>query len=330
MVLTCHYGNFFTNPKGMTAFLWTGVILFFVISGYVFGNLIFQRTEKLSRFFIKRVFRIYPLYFVSLICYFFLTPENASKGLYFLKHLFFLNTTASIEEAYFFNPAYWSLPVEVEFYLVVPLLILLRKKLGARIIYALFAVSLLLKFFLAFHSGDEPNINVYNILGAHILGMFPEFGVGILLYGLTDGAKKSFKYDAHIFLTSGIGILAGCACLFMERQAVGSYPHIIIKAYFTTFCALGFALMLLAAIKYFRNFKAMDKPFLQLGALSYGTYLFHNAVPHIFDRYHIPTSGFRGYMAAAACTTLIAVIACRTVEMPLRDYGRRLVRGPRV
>lgn len=322
MVMTSHYSHFITPEKGVLTFLWTGVDLFFVISGYVFGNLIFNRKEKLFPYFLKRFFRIYPLYFASLLCYYFLLPDSGSRKIHFLKHLFFLNTAFSLEEAFFFNPAYWSLPVEVEFYLLIPLLILLREKFGARIIYYLFIFSLFLKFFLTFNSPELPSTNLYTVMGVHIPGMFPEFGIGILLFRFTQQARRSFKYASMVWFCAGTGILIWCARFLMDSGTAGIYDNIVMRAYFSTFCSLGYALVLLAGLGFYRNTKVFDKIFFQIGALSYGIYLFHNAIPHVLARCHVSLQGIHGYITAAACSVIVAFISSRIIELPLRDFGR--------
>lgn len=127
MVLTMHYAYFLTPEPSFLAFLWTGVDFFFVISGFVFGRAIYAGNLAVLPFLIRRFFRIYPLYFCSLILYYWFSADHPDKFSFFINHLF-LHTTHSVEEAFFFNPAYWSLPVEMEFYLLVPLLALVAAR----------------------------------------------------------------------------------------------------------------------------------------------------------------------------------------------------------
>ncbi len=53
----------------------------------------------------------------------------APKLGYFWRHHAFLHTTRSFEEANYFNPTFWSLSVEFEFYILQPLLALLGRRL---------------------------------------------------------------------------------------------------------------------------------------------------------------------------------------------------------
>ena len=73
MVMTSHYINFIVPERNIFNFLWTGVYMFFVICGYVFSPYIFRRKKLIIKIFlIRRFFRIYPMYFLSLLLYFFI------------------------------------------------------------------------------------------------------------------------------------------------------------------------------------------------------------------------------------------------------------------
>src|ERR1041385_5057357 len=67
MVIACHYPySHFLEKIG-----WAGVDLFFVLSGFLISGLLFTDwkstgTISLSRFFIRRGFKIYPAFYVFL------------------------------------------------------------------------------------------------------------------------------------------------------------------------------------------------------------------------------------------------------------------------
>ena len=124
MVLTSHYAYFFTSELSFLNFLQTGVDLFFIISGFVFAPVIYSGKIAVTPYLIRRFFRIYPLYLVSLLLYYGFAPIDPQKFTFFINHLFFLHTTHSVEELNFFNIAYWTLPIEAEFYLLVPFLVI--------------------------------------------------------------------------------------------------------------------------------------------------------------------------------------------------------------
>ena len=162
MVVLSHYWALAGIKPGVLEYLFTGVDLFFVISGFVFAPYFFGKTLSPKAFFVKRLFRIYPLFSVSLLVYAALKVANSLEAKYLVTHFLFLYTTESREIAFYYNPAYWSLPAEVEFYLFLPAMAYLaRFKRG---FVAMFAVALTLHFVIAYRSPlDMQTINNYYI-----------------------------------------------------------------------------------------------------------------------------------------------------------------------
>ncbi len=77
VVLMYHY-RAFKHPQWIDEvgrFGWTGVDLFFVLSGFLISGQLFKEIEKKGKFsvnifYIKRFFRIIPAYFFTLFLYF--------------------------------------------------------------------------------------------------------------------------------------------------------------------------------------------------------------------------------------------------------------------
>ena len=156
MVVFAHYWSIAGIQPGIFIYLFSGVDLFFVISGFVFAPYLFGKNFSAGSFFLRRLFRIYPLYIISLLVYMALKIADGQEASHFLSHLLFLHTTESREVAFYYNPAYWSLPPEVEFYIFFPALILIAKlKRG----FTLAVVSaFVLHCFLAFSSPLDINV----------------------------------------------------------------------------------------------------------------------------------------------------------------------------
>ena len=128
LVIVYHAGLFgFTLPCGWQRFGWIGVDLFFVLSGYLIGGQLLAPganglPSSLRRFYWRRALRILPAYLVVLAAYLCLPagrefPElpPAWKFLLFVQNIGLRGGTA-------FSHA-WSLSVEGQFYLLLPLLL---------------------------------------------------------------------------------------------------------------------------------------------------------------------------------------------------------------
>lgn len=124
-------------PSGVWArFGWSGVDLFFVLSGFLVGGLLFREVARrgeldIKRFLVRRIFKIWPAYFVFLgIALIVLTMQST-----FAEALRALVPNLLHLQNYLGTPLThtWSLSVEEHFYLALPLLLacLLRSGGGA-------------------------------------------------------------------------------------------------------------------------------------------------------------------------------------------------------
>lgn len=330
MVLVSHYAYMVTDSRTFLNFLWTGVDFFFVISGFVFAKLILESSINLSSFFTRRFFRIYPIYFVILLIYFFLAHPHVDKIYIFFKHLFFLQTVTSKEEAFFFNPAFWSLPVEMEFYLLIPLLSYLTKFKNSLII--IFFCSIAFKIFLILLS--TPNkIDIYAIMSVHLTGLLPEFLVGVFLYKLIVFTNTKYQYNKFmlniVVFILGMIFLYYLSSWFVRYGDTGLSEEKIFGGFFNFLCALSYAFILFPLS--FLNLKNTPKYiiniFISLGSISYPVYLLHSAIPKFFQKIKFDIPPFNDenlFIACSMLTIVLSIVIHKYIEEPLRVYGRNL------
>ena len=106
---------------------WTGVDLFFVLSGFLIGGLMFKEIRKtgrldVKRFFVRRGLKIWPAYFVFLAAVFLIDARRQGYG----ASLHALLPNLIHLQNYLGSPRgiTWSLGVEEHFYLALPLFLL--------------------------------------------------------------------------------------------------------------------------------------------------------------------------------------------------------------
>jgi len=109
---------------------WCGVDLFFVLSGFLITGILLDTREAprcLPVFWMRRLLRIFPLYFVALAVLLAVAPSNwlpaqADQRYYWL----YLNNWLNLLESRNTNHVlghFWSLAVEEQFYMVWPLVV---------------------------------------------------------------------------------------------------------------------------------------------------------------------------------------------------------------
>lgn len=160
VVVFYHAGIFgFKLPERCHRFGWVGVDLFFVLSGYLIGGQLLAPLARgqginFGRFFARRALRIMPAYFVVLAIYFCLPwlreyPEISPlwKFLLSIQNIGLHGGTA-------FSHA-WSLAIEDQFYLLLPIVLLLISfwpRFGLIVPFLVFIAGLALRAFLGWNN----------------------------------------------------------------------------------------------------------------------------------------------------------------------------------
>ena len=240
-----------------------GVDIFFVISGYLITNVAFERVHNgasLKQFYYKRIMRIFPvLLFVSFAVIFSLSLIEylEIETLQMLREtmIFISNMKAEqINLDYFGDNKnnyllhLWTISIELQFYLLFPLL-MLSKKIRNNIL--IITIGLLIASLLSMLTLD---LSYYSSLGR----MFA-FASGVLAFSLSSYIRK----NNYVFFLSLIflGILS-----FADLN-VDTYPNY----YNAIVVLLGTTALLFGKI----NNQIHYKPFIFIGIISYSIYLWH-------------------------------------------------------
>lgn len=332
LVVGAHYAAFFTGGVTVVNFFFTGVDLFFVLSGYVFAPYLLERRPmRLAPFFTRRLFRIYPLYLVALAAYALLRLGDPELGSAALKHLFMLHTLEDRHVAFYFNPAFWSLPPEVEFYLCLPLFArLCRHRHGfALLLSAAIAGRLLINWLLPpSHLAVTPAV----VLSFHLPGLLVEFLMGTMAYGVVQRLQRGANMPgAALAAAAGFVLLWAWGGYVAAQMAAGGdallQRNVLTRGNVGWVAALGYAAVLAGAVPLLsrvRATSALPRLALWTGGCSYGIYLFHNLAPAALERLPGSPAGPLLGLLGIALTVAASAFLHRWYEEPLRRQGRRL------
>jgi peptidoglycan/LPS O-acetylase OafA/YrhL len=301
----------------------TGVDLFFVISGLIMVVTTwrtFDAPGSSRRFLLRRIARIYPLYWVvnsAVVVLFLLSPGSVS---------FDEGHHASIWQSYLLLPqdgrlpvlVAWSLVYEMYFYVVFAIALLLGR---SRLPWAL-GTWVALTVTLSVVASDVKN--PYVALVASPLSL--EFVLGVLI-GLA--AVHGRFVQPRAVLT--VGVLSFCACLvILALSGWTSFPSQAVRV---ALVALPAGLVVYGAIGVEVRRGRIVPPFVQrLGDASYSLYLTH--VPAltlvaVVLAGRLPTNAVVHAVTLPAVLLLVvcgALICYAVLERPLQVSARRLLR----
>ena len=225
-----------------------GVPVFFLVSGYCI-LIALQHAKKPAEFIIRRLFRIFPPYWFSLMItcmailfYKISTGTNAAatlpKSIAEIAATFALLTTPVTKIATI-NWVYWTLPFEVFFYLVTYACSFFKKQYFS---LAIICITLLSVFLPIPKSGP-----------LFFLAFWPLFTLGIVLYKFTHDPAGQKWYNLGLFAVTLLGF-------YTTKQ---NQPYIIT-------CSVTVALIIINHFKPLKN-NVMSK----YGDVSYSLYLIH-------------------------------------------------------
>lgn len=295
---------------------WVGVDLFFGISGFLVVGILISLKEPLGGFFVKRFFRIAPLYFVALFFYmvFSLLLGHDDVGRLWIASLFL---TGWFVPVYGFDQmpylVTWSLSVEEFAYVAFGLVSLIGRVGFARFLWGLIFMALVLRAALIFTGVFEIQ-EVYYFPLTRIDSL--ALGGLVAVYGLRVSWNSS-----KFFL-----LAVGTALVLVWFRFAGQYDFGLATVGYSVFGLISASWVAVLA-----GFDRISGPVLSLlswvGRRSYFLYLFHGFVlalismPQVAS--HLDFLGFWGNVFLVLGLTLIcAEISWRFFEKPLIQYGR--------
>lgn len=303
LVFLFHYSHLFPHPAWTETagkFGWSGVDLFFTLSGYLIASQLFLSVAitgrvPLKTFFTKRFFRIIPAYATVVALYFlfpFVREREAPAALW--RYLSFTqNLGLDLRYEGTFSHA-WSLCIEEQFYLCLPLI------LAALVYYKVFkkGIYVLLFFFLFCFASrlfswyhfvvpylEQENAAIqwykwiYYPTYCRLDGLL--IGVSVAaLYQFRPAVKEKMARRGNLLLLAGLLLLTGAYFVCREERSfqasVFGFPLV----------DLGYGLLVCGAVSPSSVLYRFQSTWItRLAVLSYAVYLVHKITIHLTQPY---------------------------------------------
>jgi peptidoglycan/LPS O-acetylase OafA/YrhL len=329
MVLVAHYLQWQWANVWLLKFPFTyGVTLFFVLSGFLITRILlsqsdFEPKRVLRTFYIRRIFRIFPVYYVAIFGLLLLGYENARELFPWLV-TYTINIYESIHNTVAvgnFNH-FWSLAVEEQFYLIWPFLVLfLPKKYFLPLTLSLVLMSVGYKVYLYEFTPNWVRNDVSLFTNFNSLGMG-----GILAYVYMyrrEDFEKFASNKALIPLTLLAFFTVFIRTIYDLEMFKSTLMQFVWVVFFTSVIArsiIGFS----GIIGFF-----LENPVIvYLGRISYGIYIFHQFVPS-FVFASQPSWGYllgNKYLAFVVffgITVAISTISWYVLERPMNKLKQK-------
>lgn len=353
---------------GLFPFGWMGVWLFFVVSGFAVTTSLFSTKHaghsmwrRMGTFFARRVLRIWPVYFafIAASALFIVAFEPMGDLAEVPWLLTFTQNIKMIIESYAPGTHWggfahlWTISVEQQFYLVFPLLLLLRGRRSRTLaLIVVICAAPIIRYATGVWSlshGQQPLSAAFAVY-AFGPGHFDAFAAGslIALFRKEIAANRRYADIAAVIALAvsalyvlAYGVvnvrLAGHVSLGALRNILSGVLYGQGREIWVYYVPTSLSAAVLMAILVRRQplLRLCRLPGLQaIGRISYGGYLFHVPVLMILGSlvpaFDGPVTGLRTYLVhsglfvcAYAATVAVAWLSYQYLEQPFHRIGQR-------
>jgi len=330
LVIFAHTGQMFplaypSYLKSLIDFGPRGVQLFFIVSAltlFLSGTKRYQTDiNPTLNFFIRRFFRIAPLYYLGILSYSIIesgtdivTIGNVLRNLLFINDLYPDNSLV---------PGGWSISSEMLFYLFVPYLFTRLKSLNDAALFTAISlfVAILCKIMV-----EKINLNIdpefeHQINFPYLFPFsIPVFGIGICFYFIIFKGdtliKPIYLLGTSILLLVSIMYNSGVVFLYFQTMAFGVVAYALSK--------FEFSLLVNSITTYF-------------GKVSYSMYMVHFVVIKMIHStkvlHYFPLEGKPliiefaiKFSLIVTGTVLISSILYHLIEVPGQNIGKAIIK----
>lgn len=298
---TNHYGYLYHHPEDFDLYFTvhnTGVRTFLILSGYV-TMLTFVRKGTLSSFWVTRVIRLYPAYWIGL------TLTATTVAIFGLPgreaNIFETTVNYTMLQRFFLikdvDGAYWALAAILLFYFVLSLIKSLKKLDKVEYIVLFWLISAVI-------------IDYYPVPYKHLLstGFLVDYAnlfvAGIVFFKLHSDRKNIYLHIV-IFMT-----------LIVRYITADNLNEILVDL---TFVIL-FYLFIYNKLKFIVN-----KPLLFIGSISYMVYLLHQNIGYVIINYLYEAGINNQYLIVLIPSTIIIALSAILTKLIVQPVSKGLL-----
>ncbi|MBL7937397.1 MAG: acyltransferase [Bacteroidia bacterium] len=315
-----------------------GVYFFFVLSGFLITYLLLEEKSRYTKikirdFYIRRVLRIWPLYYLILIIGFFILPHFNIFHISYLENSFHDNFNTNLilyvgilpNLAFSMFPAVpnigqaWSIGVEEQFYLLWPWVISKSKNI-VKTLLIIITTIVLLKVCVLLMGNFYSHSSWYKVLKLFVaMSKFECMAIGGIgaYYLFTKDDVLSIIYNKAIFLVS---ITMVPVLIYITPDVLQDGIHIVYSILF---------LIIILNISNGNMFRKNENIILNyLGKISYGLYMYHlMIIPFVLyvfkNTISISSEGLSNiliYTGTISLTIVISSISYHFLETPFIKF----------
>ncbi len=312
-----------------------GVVLFFALSGC---TLYLSNSDKIdlrniANFYTKRFFRIWPAFVVSLIIYivfgFIFAKWYVDPQGHWIEKQFLYSYSISDVVSYvtltsnivgpggLFNNAYWSLPVEFQYYMIFPLIVTTLEFAGV-----IGPISLGVAVYLL------PKLGFFKFDTDTVFNLAFTFCGGVLVGHIYK--RTQFR------INSIVGIAALVMLIVLSIGISHSYISLpdmpIISGKWNWYGGIAIAAVYIAIVTKINIHNRIESFLKHYGTISYSTYLYHNLFVATavlltihFDIHDADSRLWLVFFFTLIASYIAATISYTYVENPFISLGRKII-----
>ncbi|WP_372757964.1 acyltransferase family protein [Mariniflexile sp.] len=338
MVVMRHAGQqgFVESPHFFSVLLGlgsSGVQLFFIASAFTlfrsYKNRSLIENNPIGNFFIRRLFRIAPVYYLAILYYIFHESLGARYWLGTQPIISNYNTISNMLFLHGFSPHWintlvpggWSIAVEMMFYAIFPFLFFYIKTINDafKFLTASLIFKLVFQEILSYYQLMPSDFLWREYLFYYFPCQLPIFALGIIMFFLIQNGKSinlvSNKLKLIVLLLLPLQIGTALDFLFLNHIVFG-----IIFVVFGVLLSKGyFKLLTIPIIRY-------------IGKISYSMYIFHFIViswlakfnlMDFFDNYLI--NYLTRLLLILFISTVVSTLSYHLIEVPFQKIAKKII-----